>query len=160
MWPNPQETALVTFTEEILNEKLRFLCSAGNNAVTQLFVSNCQTQQWIHKSSTHLRCSSFSIVDSWLTFAQRKVKSQSPVFLAYSPDLQINQDTLYKGLLDLSSLPSNVQSKEISLVQLAENKAETKQVQSSKRQSQMPKYQVTDLRLFSSLILSKFNGIN
>ena len=30
MWPNPQETAdLVTFTEEILNEKLRFLCSVS-----------------------------------------------------------------------------------------------------------------------------------
>ena len=28
MWPNPQETAdLVTFTEEILNEKLQFLWS-------------------------------------------------------------------------------------------------------------------------------------
>ena len=28
MWPNPQETAdLVTFTEEILNRKLQFLCS-------------------------------------------------------------------------------------------------------------------------------------
>ena len=28
MWPNPQETAdLVTFTDEILNEKLHFLCS-------------------------------------------------------------------------------------------------------------------------------------
>ena len=28
MWPNPQETAvLVTFTEEILNEQLQFLCS-------------------------------------------------------------------------------------------------------------------------------------
>ena len=28
MWPNPQETAdLVTFTEEILNGKLHFLCS-------------------------------------------------------------------------------------------------------------------------------------
>ena len=28
MWPNPQETAnLVTFTEEILNEKFHFLCS-------------------------------------------------------------------------------------------------------------------------------------
>ena len=27
MWPNPQETAdLVTFTEEILNGKLHFLC--------------------------------------------------------------------------------------------------------------------------------------
>ena len=29
MWPNPQETEdLVTFTEEILNGKLQFLCSA------------------------------------------------------------------------------------------------------------------------------------
>ena len=29
MWPNPQETAdFVTFTEEILNGKLHFLCSA------------------------------------------------------------------------------------------------------------------------------------
>ena len=29
MWPNPQETAdLVTITEEILNGKLHFLCSA------------------------------------------------------------------------------------------------------------------------------------
>ena len=28
MWPNPQKTAdLVKFTEEILNEKLHFLCS-------------------------------------------------------------------------------------------------------------------------------------
>ena len=30
MWPNPQETAdLVTFTEEILNEKFRFLFSVS-----------------------------------------------------------------------------------------------------------------------------------
>ena len=30
MWPNPQETAdLVTLTEEILNDKLEFLCSEG-----------------------------------------------------------------------------------------------------------------------------------
>ena len=29
MWPNPQETAdLVTITEEILNRKLHYLCSA------------------------------------------------------------------------------------------------------------------------------------
>ena len=34
MWPNPQFLAgLVTFTEEILNEKLHFLCSE-NNKVT------------------------------------------------------------------------------------------------------------------------------
>ena len=30
MWPNPQKTAdLVTFTEEILKEKLHFLCSVS-----------------------------------------------------------------------------------------------------------------------------------
>ena len=30
MWPNPQFSAyLVTFTEEILNGKLQFLCSDG-----------------------------------------------------------------------------------------------------------------------------------
>ena len=29
MWPNPQEMDLVTFTEEILNKKLHFLCSVG-----------------------------------------------------------------------------------------------------------------------------------
>ena len=34
MWPNSQETAdLVTFTEEILNGKLHFLCSAMNEKV-------------------------------------------------------------------------------------------------------------------------------
>ena len=43
MWPNPQFSAdLVTFTEEILNEKLYFLCS------------DCQfgggvCSEWLHK---------------------------------------------------------------------------------------------------------------
>ena len=33
MWPNPQETAdLVTFTEEILNGKLHFLCSGYSSS--------------------------------------------------------------------------------------------------------------------------------
>ena len=36
MWPNPQETPdSVTFTEEILNGKLHFLCS-GLHVVTGL----------------------------------------------------------------------------------------------------------------------------
>ena len=35
MWPNPQETAdLVTFTEEILNGKLHFLCSVMETLMT------------------------------------------------------------------------------------------------------------------------------
>ena len=40
MWPNPQETAdCVTFTEEILNGKLHFLCSVerdGNYSFTNM----------------------------------------------------------------------------------------------------------------------------
>ena len=40
MWPNPQETVdLVTFTEEILNEKLTFLCSDGKNVINYLLNS-------------------------------------------------------------------------------------------------------------------------
>ena len=36
MWPNPQETAdLVTFTEEILDGKLHFLCSGSPVAVDE-----------------------------------------------------------------------------------------------------------------------------
>ena len=35
MWPNPQETTdLVTFTEEILNGKLYFLCSETSSTNT------------------------------------------------------------------------------------------------------------------------------
>ena len=34
MWPNPPETAdLVTFTEEILNGKLHFLCNVSNQVI-------------------------------------------------------------------------------------------------------------------------------
>ena len=41
MWPNPQVTAdLVTFTEEILNGKLHFLCSVSINDVTELHYCN------------------------------------------------------------------------------------------------------------------------
>ena len=37
MWPNPQETAdLVKFTEEILNGKLYFLCSARDSSINRL----------------------------------------------------------------------------------------------------------------------------
>ena len=41
MWPNPQETAdLVTFTEEILNEKLHLLCSVISCLSRNLFGKN------------------------------------------------------------------------------------------------------------------------
>ena len=37
MWPNPQETAdLITFNEEILNEKLHFLCSAFEKVLLEI----------------------------------------------------------------------------------------------------------------------------
>ena len=38
MWPNPQETAgLVTFTGEILNGKIDFLCSVGKSQVLNVY---------------------------------------------------------------------------------------------------------------------------
>ena len=41
MSPNPQETEdLVTFTEEILNEKLYFLCSVTENQTKQGLLLN------------------------------------------------------------------------------------------------------------------------
>ena len=57
MWPNPRETAdLVTFTGEILNGKLHFLCSV-----------NWARRQVKKKQPSHWRC--YSIVetnnDSW-----------------------------------------------------------------------------------------------
>ena len=39
MWPNPQETAdLVTFTEEILNGKLHFLCNGNGKGISRNFI--------------------------------------------------------------------------------------------------------------------------
>ena len=48
MWPSSQETAdLVTFTEEILNEKLHFLCSVR---FTFSVVKLCDTKMsWIEQ---------------------------------------------------------------------------------------------------------------
>ena len=41
MWPNPQETAyLVTFTEEILNGKLHFLCSVNDKKVQHILLAS------------------------------------------------------------------------------------------------------------------------
>ena len=42
MWPNPQETAdFVTFTEEILNGKLHFLCSSFNSLLFMVLNFSC-----------------------------------------------------------------------------------------------------------------------
>ena len=55
MWPNPQENAdLVTFTEEIVNGKLYFLCRVStyenfSEKVTYMFISwgkKC-SYQWV-----------------------------------------------------------------------------------------------------------------
>ena len=40
MWPNPQETAyLVTFTEEILNGKLHFLCNDSSSKMFDMVLN-------------------------------------------------------------------------------------------------------------------------
>ena len=42
MWPNPRETTdLITFTEEILNEKLHFLCSEYSCLLNRTLVNGC-----------------------------------------------------------------------------------------------------------------------
>ena len=46
MWPNPLETAdLVTFTEEILNGKLQFLCSVGLSIIEWYIAKMVSTAQ-------------------------------------------------------------------------------------------------------------------
>ena len=41
MWPDPQETAdLTTFTEEIFNGKLHFLCSVASNIISKFQFQN------------------------------------------------------------------------------------------------------------------------
>ena len=46
MWPNAQETAdLVTFTEEILNEKVHFLCSGVLSFRQKSFLKTCNLRQ-------------------------------------------------------------------------------------------------------------------
>ena len=51
MWPNPKETAdLVTFTEEILNGKLRFLCSDYSYEILKRY-ENCHINLIVSCSS-------------------------------------------------------------------------------------------------------------
>ena len=66
MWPNPQETAdLVTFTEEILNGKLHFLCSATIELVIIKKIMRKSTVAgeipFANKTSEKKRCSLFVI---------------------------------------------------------------------------------------------------
>ena len=50
MWPNPQETAdLVTFTEQILNGKLHFLCSENLFMFNEAKIKNTMPQADILK---------------------------------------------------------------------------------------------------------------
>ena len=56
--------------------------------------------------------------------------------------MQQIQELIYPGLLDLSSLSTVPVNKDIDLVRMAETKAETRQLQNSKRNSQQVKQQV------------------
>ena len=48
MWPNPQETAeVVTFTEEILNGTLHFLCSGGFSEAYSEFSRTYKMELWL-----------------------------------------------------------------------------------------------------------------
>ena len=69
MWPNPQETAdLVTFTEEIRNGKLHFLCSECSwNSVS--YTNNVASLHRFLKPSNFIPvygCFSFSQLRAWI----------------------------------------------------------------------------------------------
>ena len=62
MWPNPQEIVdLITFTEEILNGKLHFLCSVGSGFWSQnydgsrVFLSKKSNQVFFHDQVDRLQ---------------------------------------------------------------------------------------------------------
>ena len=53
MWPNPQKTAdLITFTEEILNGKLHFLCSVKSRRVSNFVIYYLRNCQWSAERET------------------------------------------------------------------------------------------------------------
>ena len=57
MWPNPQETEdLVTFTEEILNGKLHYLCSDLYKQVSLAAVPFEMSQQDVLKEPIRFSC--------------------------------------------------------------------------------------------------------
>ena len=61
MSPNPQETAdLVTFTEEILNGKLHFLCSEVNEIISNVF---SRRKISLNKNKTFFQSQKFGSVE-------------------------------------------------------------------------------------------------
>ena len=66
MRSNPQETAdLVTFSEEILNGKLHFLCSVSKSSVSREFILSDQGFDAMRKSSWSLH---IAFGKSWTLF--------------------------------------------------------------------------------------------
>ena len=84
MWPNTQfPTDLVTFTEEIVNGKLHFLCSV-ESTVTEIFLSNvpdCWSQG--HQNRALCYNNSWRVVYYlWTYCVVRKMKFSIKIFLA------------------------------------------------------------------------------
>ena len=80
MWPNPQEAAdLVTFTEEILNGKLHFLCSLCSSEFLWIPNSERYTPRILYQGPTkHLMVTSRrSLVLYWVV-ALKKLESLKP----------------------------------------------------------------------------------
>ena len=87
MRPNPQETAdLVTFTEEILNGKLHFLCSGRVlytllNAPAPLFIINVQyiSTESLFKGLMHLILGQYSNLSTRAVVATNHLHYQNPL---------------------------------------------------------------------------------
>ena len=79
MWPNPQETAdLVTFTEEILNGKLHFLCSGTPESASGQLQNNGQWQ------NTSVNGTMLITINRVIKPVTLKKTSEASVFLAIS----------------------------------------------------------------------------
>ena len=93
MWPNPQFPAdLVTFTEEILNGKLHFLCSGGKSKVFS-----------ISTSSIDFRISNLDMkaLILWISFCFKMRKLS--VLLVYSMILLVSTKRCFKENKQISS---------------------------------------------------------
>ena len=78
MWPNPQETAeLITFTEEIFNGKLHFLCSIKEIVLFPCVENLLRKFKNHHIKKTSLIVEGISCFEKWLFVRNVKLNLES-----------------------------------------------------------------------------------
>ena len=88
MWPNPRETAyLVTFTEEILNRKLHFLCNS-------IYVGRL----------------SFSISPDYFLLLFNRMTKQNDVFASFETSLTMSTEVSYNWIFSVLNTSDTITS--------------------------------------------------